>query len=216
MQLDRNPWVNMWFRPRSTIRSIVEFSPNYGLKVLSFIYGFASLLSLAQTFSLGFFVSFTYLMILMLIAAPFWGYFIFTFVSWVVYRSGRWLKGRASHKEVRAVLAWSNIPMTVNLLIWASLIYVFRGTLFQGFPGTYLLVGKMFYLLFALSVTQMIMGIWSLVLYINALAEVQGFSIVRAIGNLLIAGFLFVLGFVILAGLFLYGTQMVNKMIYSL
>ncbi len=203
--------MEMWLHPRKTIQTIVEFSPNYGLKILAFIYGLASLFSLAQTFSLGFYVGFVPLMLLILIAAPFWGYFVFTVVSWVVYYTGRWIKGLATRHQVRAVLAWSHIPMAANLLIWAVFLLIFRGMLFQGFPGTYLFKGGMFYLLFSLSLMQLFMGIWSLVLYLNALAEVQGFSMGKAILNLLIAGVALMAAFSIVSLIVFWGSHLAVK-----
>jgi hypothetical protein len=106
----------MWLKPRKTTQTIVEFSPNYGLKILAFIYGLALLFNMAQTFSLGFYVGFVPLILLMMIVAPFLGYLSFTFASWVIYQTGRWLKGCASYAEVRAAIAWSNIPTLVNLV----------------------------------------------------------------------------------------------------
>jgi hypothetical protein len=206
----------MWFHPRKTIQAVVEFSPNYGLKILAFIYGIASLFSLAQTFSLGFYMGIVPLMLLILIVAPFWGYLVFTFVSWVVYQTGRWIKGQGSHHEVRAVLAWSHIPITVNLLIWAVFLCIFGGALFQSFPGTYLLKGPMFYLLFALSLGQFFMGVWSLVLYLSALAQVQKFSLAKAVANLLIAGVVFAAAFSLISLLFMWGSHLAVKSVLAL
>ena len=105
-----SPWKKMWFHPRKAIQSIVAISPNYGLKMLSFIYGIVSLSGLAQAFSLGSYVGFLPLILLLLIIAPFWGYLTFTFISWIVYQVGKWLKGRASYTEVRAVIAGPTFP----------------------------------------------------------------------------------------------------------
>ncbi len=209
------PWIEMWLHPRKTVQAIVEFSPNYGLKILSFIYGLASLFSLAQTFSLGFFMGFVPLIILMLILAPFWGYLVFTFVSWVVYQTGRWLQGLATHLQVRSVLAWSHVPITVNLAVWVVFLFIFRETLFQGFPGSYLFKGPMFYLLFFMCLVQLVMSIWALVLYLNGLAQVQGFSMGKAILNLLLTIGFFALGFAVIVFLLLWGSNLPTQMIFS-
>jgi hypothetical protein len=42
--------------------------------------------------------------------------------------------------------------------------------------------------LFCVLIGKVVLAIWSLVIYLNALAEVQQYSVLRAIGNVIIAG----------------------------
>jgi len=48
-----NPWLRMWVKPKTTIRKIIEYNPNFRLFWLSAIYGIVSLLSSSQSFALG-------------------------------------------------------------------------------------------------------------------------------------------------------------------
>ena len=72
-----NPWLGMWTHPKSTIRTIIDYNPNYRLFLMCAIYGFVSLISFTQSFALGSHINFFLLLLLSLIIAPFWGYLIF-------------------------------------------------------------------------------------------------------------------------------------------
>ncbi len=67
------------------------------------------------------------------------------------------------------------------------MLVIFGTSVFKNFPEAYALSKVEFWLLFSLLITQLIVGIWALILYVLALAEVQMFSILKAIFNLILA-----------------------------
>ncbi len=186
-KLGFNPWLSMWTKPRETIQKIVEIDPNYRLAVLSGIYGFISLLGSFQTMSLGYKFNFFLIIIAALILAPLWGYVIFSVVSYFVYFTGRWIGGKAIYKEVRSSFAWSNAPMTVNVILWVVMGILFGQTLFLDFPGGNLLTQNQVGILFAILLAQLIISVWILVLFVNALSQVQKFSIAKSVLNLIMS-----------------------------
>ncbi len=187
-----NPWLSMWTQPKSTIRSIVDYDPNYRLYVLSAIYGLVSLISTFQSFALGLKINFFLLLLLCLIVAPLWGYIVFSISSFFIHLTGKWLKGQAKYKEVRASIAWSNIPMIGNLILWCILLFIFKQDLLKDFPASYEITNPQKTILFGILLSQLILSIWVLVLYINSLAEVQKFSVGKAILNIILAVILFI------------------------
>lgn len=191
-KIDVNPWLSMWTHPKTTIRTIVDYNPNYRLFVLSAIYGFISLISSSQSFALGLSVNFFLLMLLCLIISPFWGYLIFSVSSFFIHITGKWLKGKAEYKEVRASIAWSNVPMIGNIILWAILFIVFRQDVLKDFPGSFEITLAQRGVLFTVFLCQLILSIWIIVLYVNSLSEVQGFSIGKAVLNIIFALILFI------------------------
>ena len=197
--LEVNPWKNMWTKPKNTIRSIVNYNPNYRIWVLSFLYGFVTLISLAQKFSLGFSLN-TYIIIAFsIIFAPIIGYVIFSFFAYVVFFTGKWLKGESKYIEVRSAIAWSNILMIVNVIFWLLLFIIFQGKLFQSFPISYQLTNNETVFLFVILFLQMVASIWTIVLYVNTLAEVQKFSLAKSILNILVATIILIALFFVLS-----------------
>jgi hypothetical protein len=175
------PWLEIWTKPRKTIRYIVERNPNYRLFWLCLIYGFPSLFALAQSQMLGLHINFIPLLLILALIAPFWGYLFFSFFSWAVYKTGKWLGGQAPYTHLRAAFAWSNVPALINVFIWFVLLSIHGPNLFKGiiiYPE-YDHIGII--VMMALFAIQVVLAVWGLVLYFNALAEVQYFSVGRAI-----------------------------------
>ncbi len=178
-----NPWWSIWTEPRATISKIVRENPNRDLWILAAIYGFLSLINIFQAFVAGQNLHFATIIILAVVIAPFWGMVVFTIWSWVVYLIGKLLKGKANYTFVRAAFAWSNVPLLINVVLWIILLAVYRNSLFLSAEPS---GGPLGLLLIALIVKVIVM-IWSLVIYINALAEVQKFSTLRSIGNIVLS-----------------------------
>ena len=185
--LTKNPWFSMWFHPRQTIREIITFNPNYRIWILSAIYGLGSLFGIAQSYSLGIYNQFPAILLGAIILSPLWGYIVFSIASVFVVFTGKWIGGHGDYRQIRAALAWSNVPMVINVVIWFLMMILFGTSVFKNFPEAYALSRLEFWLLFSLLITQLIVGVWALILYVLALAEVQMFSILKAIFNLILA-----------------------------
>jgi hypothetical protein len=178
-----NPWISIWTEPRKTISKIVDVNPNRSLWLLAWIYGFLSLLNGSQSLEVGKPVHFLLLLLSAIVLAPLWGMFIFSFWSWVVHMVGKLLKGRGSFSYIRAAFAWSCVPLTVNIALWFLGLALFGRVVLQTAQPT---TGPMIIMMFIL-IAKVVVMIWSLVIYINALAEVQGFSIGRSIINIVLS-----------------------------
>lgn len=187
-----NPWLKMWTCPKATIRTIVDYNPDYRLFVLSAIYGFVSLISTSQSFALGLSINFFLLIFLCLIIAPLWGYLLFSISSFLIYTTGKWLKGKAKYKEVRACVAWSNVPIIANLVLWAILFGIFKQDILKDFPASFDVTPVQRAILFVVLLGQLILSIWIIVLYVNSLSEVQCYSVGKAILNIIFAVILFI------------------------
>ncbi|NGX32802.1 MAG: hypothetical protein K1060chlam4_00855 [Candidatus Anoxychlamydiales bacterium] len=194
-----NPWLKMWVKPKTTIRKVVDYNPNFRLFWLSAIYGIVSLLSSSQSFALGHRFHFFLVLFLCLVIAPLWGYIVFSVSSFFIFLSGKWLKGSAKYKEVRSAIAWSNAPMIVNIFLWILLLSIFREDMLRDFPASFVFSKAQRVFLFLILLSQLVVSVWIIVLYINALSEVQRFSIGKAILNILIAMVIFVAVFFAIA-----------------
>ena len=96
--------------------------------------------------------------------------------------------GEGTTAGVRAVYIWAMVPQIWGLLMWLPAIVIFRAELFTTARPTItndflLLIGYMGFLLL-----QITLQLWSAVLLVAALSEIEEFSIWRAIAALLIFG----------------------------
>lgn len=186
-KLDFNPWSAILTKSKKTIQAIVKINPNFHLLLLSFIYGFGAILGLAQNMKLGEKLDLISIIIPTIILAPLWGYIAFSVSSWFVFFTGKWLGGKAPFKHIRAAAAWSNVPSLVSSLLWILLIAFFGLKLFGDFTVKATFTTSQIWMVFSVMFVQLVASIWSLVIYINALSQVQNFSILRAISNIILS-----------------------------
>jgi hypothetical protein len=191
-----NPWLKIWVEPRATISRLVQESPERGFWFLAVIYGFSSLLNWFQSMMVGHRLGIIPIFAIALIASPLWGYLSFSVWSFIVHFTGKWFKGQGSFKDVRTAYAWSCVPLVVNVILWFVLTFLFGRALFANLsPEAQVFTHGQIMVLFGAMLLRIGTAIWSLVIYLNALAEVQKYSVLRAIGNALlsalIVGFIF-------------------------
>ncbi|NGX56201.1 MAG: hypothetical protein K1060chlam5_00438 [Candidatus Anoxychlamydiales bacterium] len=182
-----NPFISILTKPKETILKIVEKDPNYKLWLLSIIYGLVSILGFSQSISIGYKYNFFLIVFVCLLLSIIWGYVAFSVSSFFVYITGKWLKGIASYKSIRASFAWSNVPMIINILIWIILLIIFQDKIFKDFPNNYILSKFEMIVLFSSLFLQLIVSVYVIVLYINTIASVQNFSILRSIFNIILS-----------------------------
>ena len=71
------------------------------------------------------------------------------------------------------------------------MVMLFGHQLFLNFPEAHFLPTSQVIFLFVVLISKVILSIWSLVIYVNALSEVQQFSILRSILTVVVAGLVF-------------------------
>lgn len=171
------PWFSIWTRPRTTLRAIVRAKPTFGFWILATLYAVASLFSLANFYSWGL-SSCSSPFFLLLVLSPILGIVIFYLNAWVLQWTGSFFKGKAPIWHIRAALAWSKVPYIASLLLWLTLLATnnTEAVFVQAVPGSLGIVTTLI---------PLTLSLWSLVLLIQGISEVQSFSLGRSIANVL-------------------------------
>ena len=193
-----HPWISMWVRPRETIRAIVKKNPRQSFYLLSAIYGFPLLLQMAQNFSLGEVLSFLPILLGALILSLFIGMLVITVISGLLSWTGGWIGGKASFLQVRAAVAWANVPNTVNILMWLLMVATFGNQVFTHSFAETPFIGYQLIVVFFAFLVQVMVAVWGFIIGLKALGEVQGFSAWKALLNVLIPFFMVMIGIWIL------------------
>lgn len=179
-----SPCLTIWFRPRATLRDLVGQDPVPGVKLLVALVGIDQALERAAMRGLGSDMSLPFILMIAVVAGPFLG-FIGLYISTALIQGvAVWIGGRAGNREVRAALAWAGLPIVAGLGLWIIAIAVFGGGMFTVL-GPQPVSDAASVILGLIDVFWEILVIWSLVLLVNGIAEVQAFSTWKAIGNLL-------------------------------
>ncbi len=186
-QLAVNPWIKMWTSPKPTIRAIVTYNSRYRFLILCLINGLPTLMQNAQAMSLGTSYNLVSIILGCLFLSLFAGMILITVSSGLLFMTGKWIGGAASFLQIRCAVSWSNITNLVSVFMWVSLVAVFQQELFTDLFETASFTQKESMLLTGIFLIQTVMSIWSLVILVQSLAEVQGFSSGKSILNILVS-----------------------------
>jgi len=201
-----NPWLSIWTEPKRTIRSIVDTDSRFGFLILAFFYGLPLAFNSAQSFNLVSVIPFWAVVAASLIASFFLGMMGICVSAWLLQVVGRWMGGRGDFASVRAAVAWSNVPNCVTVLMWGVLLSLFGSSVFNRHFAETQFIGYQAGILFLVMLVESIASIWGFIILLNVLAEVHGFSLWKALLNVLIP-FVAVVAIIWLAGWAMWGSQ---------
>lgn len=180
------PYLAIWTAPRATIRRIVDTDPRRNVIALAAIGPAISTLATQWSAALGNNANLSVLWplwvpVYVALSAAFG--VISLYIGGAIWRwSGSLLSGGASSVEVRAAMAWSQLPgiaaaivLLIAVLLGVQIPHPTPGTLTQIDPAFYKIV-----------IIEAVFGIWGLVLTLKCIGEVHRFSAWRALAAILI------------------------------
>lgn len=202
INLQTNPYVTMWTEPKTTLRKVLKENPKQGFIVLSFFYGLVQGLNLAQGLSFGKDLSLWMILLTVLLLAIPIGVIYFNVSAAFFYFVGKLIKGKGSFIEVRASVVWANVTQIASALISGFMVLYFQKSFFlnefllQPFEQTPLIFVTIFLL------SQIVLSVWTFVIFVAALSEAQQISIWKSIANIILANL------VVIAIIFIMGKIM--------
>ena len=178
-----NPYKSIWLQPRSTIQRIVDTNPTYLVLALFALTGVANGISAASAGDLGYAISLLWVFLFVVVISPLIVIIILHLVSALTRWTGKWLGGKATQEQIRAAYAWSYIPVIATIALYVPLFMFYGADLFK-FPDPYSMVPVQSGVAFGIvAIAEVILYVWSLVIGLHCLGQVQGFSAWRALGN---------------------------------
>lgn len=191
-----NPWRSAWTRPRETIQAIVDGNPEYQVYTLAALTGVCQTLERASTRHMGDEMSLAAVLGIVALAGPISGVIAWYISSALIGWTGKWVGGVASYQQVRAAVAWSALPLIASLLLLAPELWFYGKELFTSHTPE---IDDSPYLYLLFIALEFGLAMWTLVLFLKMLGQVQGFSAWRALGNVLLAALVIVLPIVVIA-----------------
>jgi Yip1 domain len=170
-----NPFWTIWFRPRATIRGIVETNPTLHVLPLAIVGGILQVVQSASQQNFVERLSIPAIALVGVLVGPPLGLFSLYVGAWFAVLTCRLFGGQADAREVRAALAWSTVPLLATIPIWLIQLAVLGREVF-----TSGLVSA------ARDLPTLVPLIWFLVTTVKTLGEVQRFSAWRAFGSLVL------------------------------
>ncbi len=189
MSLSPNPFKTIWLAPRQTVRRIVDFNPALHVVALIAIVGINKSLDRASGKYMGDKLPFPAILAAALLIGPLGGFFCMWVYSHLIRLSGRLLGGIASREQIKAAMAWATVPTLVVTVLWIPKLLLFGDELFRRetprMDESTWAIGA----LIGFAGVELVLGVWTVVLMCNTVAEVQGYrSAWRGLGNMTLAG----------------------------
>jgi Yip1 domain len=194
-----NPFLTIWTRPRATIRGIVDTDPYHFMVSLTVLGGISNALDRARNQHAGDSLSLSGVLMSCMVGGVLGGLFALYVGGGILKWVCSWLGGRASFKEVRAAMAWSHVPVVAALAITVLQLLLFDNELFTTKTPHLDASPALRQLFMALNGVEFVLAIWSLVLFVKCLGEVNGFSAWRALGSLFLAFLIIAIPLVLIA-----------------
>jgi len=187
-----DPWFAIWTRPRAALRQILDSDPRRSIYRLAALGGIAGALKLATESGAAETAPVATTLAIAVTGGALGGVlFLFLFPG-LVRVAGRWLGGRGGMIEIRAAVAWSNVPEIWGMALWLPRAVLLGEEMFQpvppgieGNPPAALFFGL-------LVLAQTLVGFWGLVIGLKCIAEAHRFSAWRALGTLVLVGLMLI------------------------
>ena len=177
-----NPFLSIWLHPKQTARYVIEHKTMvYVLVILVLGYigsGFSAFMDTKLYPEL----SYIWILLIVIIFAPIFGTIIMFIMSGIVFLVGKLLKGTGSFWDVFKAASLSCIPTIFLGPLY--LLWMFAS------PESFFYPDESSTVALILSIFIVIIGIWSSVILIAAVAEAHQFSIIRSITTLIIPAIL--------------------------
>lgn len=173
-----NPWLTIWYKPKVTMRYILDNYPRRLVHTLAILGAFTYIAGSSN------FLWYTWwaTLILWVLLSILTGLVTLYIFGGILKWTGSWLKGAAGMQEIMSAIAWAQIPVIYFFIIEMILLAIFRGDSIN----------------IAYATVRFLFAIWAFVIFLCCLEVAQAFSFFKALINYLLAVIIMVIILIII------------------
>ena len=195
---DKELFTKIWINPRPVFKYLTHIRHEKYITILLILGGIANAIDKATLRNSGDKSSLMTIFLGVIVGGALFGWVSYFLYSSLVRWTGKWLKGNASTEDILRVLAFATIPNIIGILFTIVEISFFGSSVFKSefdllqTDTIHIAIG------YSLGFIGLVLGIWSLVLSVIGISEVQQFSITKSIINLLLPIFVILIPILVL------------------
>ncbi|TDE03337.1 Yip1 family protein [Flavobacterium sandaracinum] len=182
---EKELFLKLMTAPRTAFQFINEYKYEKHLYILLFLAGIVRTFDRASAKNMGDNFSLWNIIAVCVIFGGIFGWISYYLYAALISWTGSWLNGKGNTQSIVRVLAYAFFPSIFILILLIPQLALYGNQLFQSDSDLYNLASTESVILYLLLFVQSGLGIWSLVLCIIGIAEVQQLSIGKAILNVL-------------------------------
>lgn len=189
---DKEIFTKIWTSPRLVFKYINENSYDKFMYVLLMLAGITSAFDRASSKNMGDNMPLVAVLLVCIIAGSIFGWISYYIYAALLSWTGKWLNGEGNTGSLLRILSYAMIPTILSLLLLIPRIAVFGNAFFQNDTDIFGSgITAIIIFVFTLLI-EIILGIWSLVLLVIGISEVQKLSIGKSILNLVMPAFIII------------------------
>jgi len=194
-----SPFKTIWISPRATVRRIVAENPRLHVVLLACLSGVGESLNRASRRNAGDRFSITVILGLACVLGPLGGLLTLWISSHLLSFTGKLVGGRGNREHLKTAIAWATVPVVFALPLWIPNLLLFGSEMFTSRTPRLDSQPALVVPFMAITLAQLILSIWSVVLLCQTVTEVQGYSSAwRGVANVLLAAGLIVVALILL------------------
>jgi hypothetical protein len=183
---DKKIFTKIWTSPRAVFRFLNIYKYDKNVTLLLILAGITRTFDRASMKNMGDSFSLFGVLTFCIIVGAIFGWMTYYFYAALLSWTGKWINGKGNTDSILRVLSYALIPSIISLLLLIPQIAIYGNEIFKsegdissgGFFSNIIVYGSMF-LEFAL-------GIWSLILCVIGISEVQKLPIGKSMLNLIL------------------------------
>ncbi len=179
-----NYFFTIWYKPRQTIQKIIDSNPRHLVWLLAALYGITCTIDPSMAEDMVDAYDLSTILIFAVLLGPFFGFLVLELNTILTYWVGKWIGGKASKVNIRAVYAWTFIPLILVSFIYISEIILLGDAAYSSDKNIIKTNVKLRYSYIGLELLEGILNIWYFFIVAKCVSQVQEFSLLKAIGNL--------------------------------
>ena len=190
---DKEIFTKIWMSPRQVFKFINENGYTKFTTILLILGGITSALNSASSRYMGDIMPLWSVLIVCLIGGGIFGWLYFYIYAVLLSWTGKWMKGVGTTKSLFRMISYALIPSLLVLFTFILRIVLIGNEEFQRnvdvFDSGFLITALFSFSLFV----EIVTGIWTLVVLVIGISEVQKLSIGKSIVNLILPGVLLII-----------------------
>ena len=199
---DRDIFTQIWTSPRLVFKFINDNKYDKYVHVLLILAGITKAFDRASTRNMGDDMPLIAVLALCVILGGLLGWISYYIYAALLSWTGKWLKGLGDTNSLLRMMSHAMIPSIVALILLIPQVAIFGNEIFQSEMDIYS-SGLLSIIIFYVTLFfELILGIWTLVIFVIGISEVQKISIGKSILNMILPGLIIIVPIAIIAFIF--------------
>ena len=199
---DKEIFTKIWTSPRKAFRYLNQRNDDKYVTILLLLSGISRAFDQATTKNFGDRMSIWAILGICIIAGGLFGWLTYYIYAALLSWTGKWLKGEGNTNSILRMISYAMIPSIIALVFLIPQISIYGNEMFKS-DGDIVSAGLISNILVYLSLfLEFVLGIWTIVLCVIGISEVQKFSVGKSILNMLMPGLIILVPILLIVLLF--------------